>query len=176
MFFEQIATITRDHARTHLREYLDAVNALYADKVSLVLPKSFEVSSIVGGMAGVSRATLPAYAVDTYTKTLATDVEDLNTYLYGGHFMGLVGGENQRGVEKVVKRHGAAVEMFIREHKLMPHDDIYPFLIVEFIFNRIEFFGAASLEKEGRDFWIDGFRIDCSWRVSEIASGQHGEV
>lgn len=173
MFFEQIATFTRDHHKEHMREYLNVVSGLYASKVPLILPKSYEVSSLVGGLAGVSRQTLPAYSVDAYTKALATDTDDLNTYVYGGHFLGLVGGENQNGIEKLVKRHGAAVEMFVREHRYFPHDEA-PFMIVEFVFNRVEFFGAAAVEKDGKQFWIDGFRIDVGWRVSEQASDQHG--
>lgn len=175
MFHEPVATIIRDHARTHLRDYFDQVNAQFTDRVALVLPKSFETASLVGGVAGASRETLPAFALDVYDKRAAEDAADIWTYLYDARFLGLVGGQSSSSVEKATKRYAAAMEMFVRQHQhpMTVVGNTQPFLIAEFLHVRTSFFGAAQVSEQDIAYWIDGFQIDATITVSENGPSQH---
>lgn len=176
MFHEQIAIITRDHAREHMRDLLDRVNAQFDDKVSLPLPKSFDTASLVGGRAGVERSTTPSLALDCYDKQVSTDPISLWDYAYLGRFLGVIAAGSAEVAEKVTKRYAAAIEVFINEHLTMPHATA-PFTIIEMRFDHTTFFGAAMVpdpkNPQAAGYWFDGFQIDMHWLVSENGQFQH---
>jgi hypothetical protein len=153
------------------------------DPVDLPLPKSFEIASFVGGVAGLAgRNDFPALSIDAFTKTLSQTDENLYTYLYSGQITWMVGGDNAKVIEQVAKGYGAALEMYIRDHTYHPYAAAFnaaalPFSFVDFTFLRAEFFGAANVEldqKGSRKLWVDGGRIDMAWNISENGPGQHG--
>lgn len=178
MYFEYIAELTRDHIRTHLGAYLSDANTGHTKKTALVMPKSFEASSYVGGLLGVTRDTLPALAVNADNKEFSGSDEDLFVYLYTGQIAGMVTSGDALDVERQAKRYAALMELFVKEHLRLPHDDALPFRIIEFAFQRVTFFGAADIQEQStgkntNSYWIDGFLLDISWLVSEMGPGQH---
>lgn len=188
MYNTQIATITRDHFAEHLRDLLDLANAATGlPPVTLVMPKSLEVSSIVGGRTGVAgRETLPSVSIDSSGKqALGTTDHDLIEYVYAGQIMGLVSGSNAQEVEQICKCYSAATELFIIEHLNAPFADSFdesnlPFRITEFGFAGSARFGAANVADDQKGapassrYWVDGFRTEVYWKVSEMGYGQHG--
>lgn len=176
MFHEQIAIVTRDHARAHLKDYLDRINAQFDEKVNLPLPKTFDTASLVGGRAGVERNTTPALALDCYDKQAATDTMGLWDYAYLGRFLGVIAANSADTAEKVTKRYAAAIELYIKEHLHLPHATA-PFQVIEFQFDHGTFFGAAMVpdpnNPSSAGYWFDGFQIDCHWLVSENGPFQH---
>jgi hypothetical protein len=187
VFNHLVAGITRDHCREHLRDYLDEINALYSDRASLEMPKRMDIASLVGGVAGVSRETLPALAFDAPNKTFLgfdADHDDLFTYSYQGVISGMVAGADTETVERRAERTAAAVELFVRDHLRLPMPDTgpvppgsdWPFLIVEFAFVRSKRMGAGKVDDAGRPTWIDGFVVEVQWTTSENGARQHEET
>jgi hypothetical protein len=183
VFFAQIAALTRDHHRTHIREYLDLVNLTYDRPIALELPKQYDTTTILGGVVGVSRETLPAYTCFAFRKLLSSTNENLWTYQYEGRLNAMFAAATADQVEDITKRHQAATELFITRHGLIGQHlkDADPlsatnFLIVEMIFQSSAFFGAAQVKGSATDdaiYWIDGFQTDIVWTVSENGPGQH---
>lgn len=161
-----------------MRGVLDQINEQFTDKVSLPLPKTFDTASLVGGKAGVERATTPALALDCSDKQIATDTLNLWDYTYTGRFLGVISASSAEIAEKTTKRYAAAIELFVRNHLSLPHTSA-PFLIVEFGFDRETFFGAALVpdptNPKSSGYWFDGFQIDVHWNVSEGGPSQHAE-
>lgn len=178
MFHEDIAQITADHLREHIAVLLDGINARYPEATNLVVPKSVEVTSVVGGLFTQYDKILPQYGIDILTKELAPTSESVYTYLYSGQINGMVHGRSQDAVDKMTHRHGAAVEQFVREH-LTLHQVPEPFstkefTILEFDFAGIEWSGAEDLgEVEGVQIWLGAFSLNTLWLVSEEGPGQH---
>jgi hypothetical protein len=184
VFHRLVGSITRDHIREHLPTYLEQASALQDMAIRLPLPKSFEVASFVGGVAGVKdRNDFPALSIDAYSKTASSTNEDFYIYRYDGQITGMVASDNPETVEQLAKGYETALEMFIRDHVYEPVSASFnkasiPFKLLEFGYVRSEFFGAATVEPEqekgrNRRMWIDGFRIELAWLVSEDGAGQH---
>jgi hypothetical protein len=179
MFQEEVADLTADHLREHIRALLDEISAHYDDGVQLVTPKSIETDNLVGGVYSSKVGSMPAYAVDIINKTFAGESpEGLWIYAYDGHIAGIVSGSSEEVVNKSVKRHEAATELFVKRHEFM-HALESPkgqdFRLRELGFTGAAFSGAEMVDEENnRQTWIAGFRIDLLWLVSEFGPTQHG--
>lgn len=187
MFGEAIARITRDHCMEHLEVLLAAANALLEKPVTLQMPKTFDISSIVGGRTGVAgRETLPSLSIDAPTKAYEGITEDdLWEFVYTGQILGMVSARSVDEAENIAKCYIAAMEQFVRLHLHAPFSASFnesglTFSIVEFGWTRSNRFGAANLadtsegQRPGATYWVDGFRLDVFWRVSERGPEQHG--
>lgn len=178
MFQKQVATITRDHFRTHLREALDGINDQFAatDQVPLDLPKMFDTRSLVGGRAGLERNSTPALAIHCDTKALATDTSSMWDYVYSGKILGVFIANSADLVEDICERYGGAMEWLIRTHLHITHASAN-FQIVEMLFDQSQFFGAALVpdpkNPNSSGYWFDGFQIDLHWAVAENGPFQH---
>lgn len=171
MYQETLAKLTADHLREHIATYLTEISAEYNDNVTLVIPKSIEFASNVGGIAAEFDQILPAYVVDVLEKTRAADPDNLTLYDYAGHIAGMVSAGSMDTVDKLVKRHAEAVERFIKQH-LVLHLPVDPrFSMTQFVFLNSAGSGAEEVE-DGR--WLGAFRIECLWTLSEDAEFQHG--
>ena len=177
MYQEQLAKLTADHLRTHIKAYLDIVDAMFAgnDNVPLLVPKTIEPASLVGGMVTAFDKILPQYGIDVMGKQLAASDDSLWSYEYAGQINGLVHGGSQEAVDKLVKRHAAAVELFIRNHRVLHQEDNLQYRVVEFVFVASDFSGAEDLgEHDSGPIWLAGFSINVSWFTSEDGPNQHG--
>jgi hypothetical protein len=179
VYYEHVASLTRDHIRDHLRALLDEVNAESMNKVHLELPKGFEVSSILGGVVGMSRSSLPALAIDSASKQLAPDNDNVWTWLYNGQISGMVVADTPSLVETLSRRYAAAIEKFIKAHARSPFPaaydpTTYPFRVSGFGLSTIDLIGAANVPEGEQSIWVDGFRIEVAWKVIEEGPGQHG--
>ena len=178
MYGENVARYTADHLRTHIKDYLDEIAAEYAstNPVTLIVPKSIDVSSVVGGLIDSYDEILPQYGIDTLGKIPSQDDSALWSYEYPGQINGLIHGGSQEAVDLGIKRHERAIEQFIREHRLL-HNYVDPagdFSILEFVFATVDFSGAEDLTTNERSIWTAGFSVNCSWFTSESGPGQHG--
>lgn len=177
MFQEEIADLTADHLRTHIKAYLQAVQALHGGTIKLQVPKTIETANLVGGVYNTSTGKMPAYAIDVLNKTFAGNPENLWLYNYEGHIAGVVAGLDEKSVNLIIKRHEEAAEKFVREHlnlhglvSLIGSD----FTIIEFAFIGAAFSGAEELDTTNDvTTWIAGFRIDLNWIVSEPGPSNH---
>jgi hypothetical protein len=178
MYQEEIADLTAEHLRSHMQEYLDAVKAIYADKIEMTFPKAIETANLVGGVYNATQKAMPAYAVDIIDKVFTEHSDNLWLYQYNGHIAGVISASNEDSANKIVKRHEQATEMFVKRHdhfhqtaaKKVGND----FLIVGLGFTGAAFSGAEKIdEAENRETWIAGFRIDLVWIVSEDGPGDH---
>lgn len=176
MFHEQIAKQTADHLRTHIEGYLDEVNAWFPDdQIQLTVPKSIDVSSVVGGLFASFNEILPQYGIDISNKVFVPEGENLWTYQYTGQINGMLHGNSEQFVSKAIARHAAAVELFIKRHSVMHELETDQFTIVEMVWVDMIFSGAEDLgEVEGQQTWLAGFSIDLGWITSEQGPGQHG--
>jgi hypothetical protein len=177
MFHEQIAKLTADHLRTHIKVYLDSISAEYSgtDKVTLTVPKSIDPASVVGGLMTEFDQTLPQYGIDVLNKALGEDIEGLFTYNYFGQINGLVSSTSRDSVDKLCSRHARACETFIREHQLMHEQSNANFSVLAFAFVGIDFSGAENLGSiDDREVWVAGFSINVVWATSEDGAFQHG--
>lgn len=180
MYYEQIAKITREHIRAHLPAYLAQVNALYDRPIKLDLPQRFDIATLVGGSVGVSRKTLPAFAITAFERAFSNSDEDVWSYLYSGQISGMVAStDSAETVESIARRYAGALEMFINDHRERPvladwDPTDYPFRFKGLGYSRTEFFGAAVVEEGSVNLWIDGFRVDILWELIEAGPGQHG--
>jgi hypothetical protein len=174
MFFEQIGDYTRSHLRSHIRAYLLEQQTLHDDKIPLVMPKSIDLSSMVGGTIQVARDTLPQYAINVLSKSPSQIPEDYFAYNYPGQIMVLVGGRSAKDVDLLAMRHAAAIEKFAKEHPhLHQYSDADGFTLLHWIWNRTTFSGAMNLEGEtdsDGEFWVNGAQIDFTWTTSEMGS------
>lgn len=187
MYGDQIARITRDHCLAHLEALLDAANGLLDKPVTLIMPRTFDISSYVGGRTGVAgRETLPSLSIDAPNKVFAGVTEDnLWEFNYTGQVLGMVAARSGDEAESIAKCYVGAIETYINSHQHAPFDDTFnesglPFRIAEFGWTRSSRFGATNLAdasagaRAGSTFWTDGFRTDVFWTVSESGPGQHG--
>lgn len=174
MYQEQLAEITGTHLRSHIKAYLLDVGGDFSDGVPLLVPKRIEPASVVGGMISEFDSILPMYGIDVLGKTASQDDTALWSYEYAGQINGLVSSGSREAVDKLIKRHEAAVEMFIRDHRLMHQENNDRFSIIEFAFAGSDFSGAEDLgEHEGSQVWLAGFSINVSWFTSESGPDQH---
>lgn len=174
MYQEPIAKYTSDHLRSHIADYLVAVRASLAtpDTIKLVTPKSITAASAVGGlMADLGKLT-PMYAVEVGNKILGTGPENVIAYEYDGFITGLVMGNTKEEADKLMKRHAAACEMFVKSHEFLHLADLGDFAIIGLGFVSTEFTGAEKLPLEG-DGWLAAFTVNCLWVTSENGPGQH---
>lgn len=185
-FYRQIAQLTRDHMRDHMRELLDYAETQQDSPVKIPVPKRFDIATYVGGVVGITvtkRDDFPALALDALTRISAATNENVNAYRYDGQVTGMVTSDNPEVAERQAKGYLTAVDTFCAAHRLFPVPDpaVFPtldFTILEFVCLRSEHFGAARVEAEikgsTREVWVDGFRHELAWIVSEPGSGQHG--
>jgi hypothetical protein len=178
MYFEQIARLTAEHLNTHIAAYLQAIGTEFTgtDIATLIPPREIRVDSVVGGVFAAEIDELPLYAVDSLVKNIDPAGEDLYTYLYTGTIIGMVSGETSREVNQMIKRHEWAVEKFIREHLYLHMIQGTHFTITGFEFNGGSFSGGEQViddEDPTKLTWVDAFRIDVTWRVSEDGFSQH---
>ena len=178
MYQEEIANLTADHLRTHIEALLAATSSIYNDKVVLQNPKSIETANLVGGVYNAKPDEMPAYAVDIVSKAFAGDAQaSLWLYTYEGHIAGVVSGGSEATVNASVKRHEQSVEKFVKSHQ--HHHSIESalgndFRIVELGFSGAAFSGAELVEeRDDRQVWIAGFRIDLTWVISEEGPGDY---
>lgn len=181
MFHEDVGRITAEHLREHIEGYLAQINERYGDPVNLTVPKSIEVTSVVGGLFKDYDNILPQYGIDVLNKEESPSADNLWTYVYTGQINGMVHGTSDNIVDQMIHRHGAAVEQFVREHYTLHQDpaDLFnqarEFTITKFLFSNIEWSGAEDLgEVDGRQIWLGAFSLNCLWEVSENGPGQHG--
>lgn len=182
MFYEPLAKLTRAHFKSHLPAYWSLVNGYHDRQYNLVMPKRFDISSVVGGVVGVSRETLPALAIIAFERQFSSLDDDQWTYLYPGQLAGMVSATGPDGadeVEALARRWAGTFEMFLNEHRRAPLAADYDstgdgFRIKGFGYTRTEFFGAANVDEDEVRVWIDGFRIDFAWETIEAGPGQHG--
>ena len=171
----------------HLEAALAAANALLDKPVTVVMPKAFDISSMVGGRTGLAgRESLPSLSIDAAEKVFAGVTEDnLWEFVYSGELLGMVAARSADEAESIAKCYVAACETIINSHQRAPfsasfNEDALPFRITEFGWNRSTRFGAAQNtdtsegQRAGAMYWVDGFRTSVFWRVSEGGPGQHG--
>jgi hypothetical protein len=172
MYQEQLAKLTADHLRTHIKAYLAEIAAGFDAKnqVPLVVPKAIETASAVGGLIQDFDKILPRYGVDVFGKDAGATDDSLNSWVYSGQIVGVVHGSSQSSVDKIVKRHMAAVELFIARHRLLHLEKNNYYSILNFGFVANETSGAEAIG----DLWIAGFTFECIWITSEYEAFQHG--
>ena len=178
MFAEEIAKVTADHLRSHIEAYLTAVAAEFtgSEIVTLVVPKSITVASLVGGVIQQLPDTTPAYAVDCMNDSFAGIADDLYIYEYDGHISGLVAAGDEFTVNRMVKRHAKAVYNFINNHLFLHRDTTYQ---AKFTFHGMGFLDTVLSGSElvddtnNREIWIAGFRHNVLWTVSQDGPVQH---
>lgn len=175
MYHENLKKLTADHLRTHIKAYLTEVDAQYTGsaKINLVLPKSIDASSVVGGIVSEFQNTLPQYGIDISDKLMGQDTSGLWTYQYVGQINGLVNAGSQPSVDKLVDRHAQAVEMFIRRHMYLHKEKNAYFSIFEFDFEGISWSGAENVGGPDGDVWLAGFSANVSWYTSEDGPDDH---
>jgi len=177
MYHEQIAKLTADHLRTHIAAYLAEIEAEYlgTDKVTLVVPKSIDPASVVGGMMTEFDQILPQYGVDVLNKNLGAEIEGLFTYDYAGQINGIVSSTSRDSVDKLCSRHARAVEKFIKEHLFNLHSTDPNFTMIGIGFMGLDCSGAENLGTvNDREIWIAAFSINLIWATSEDTAMQHG--
>lgn len=177
MYQERIAKVIADHLRTHIKAYLAEVEGWYtADQTAtLVVPKAIDVAGQVGGVLADLDKNFPRYACDVLTKTEGGQDENLWLYTYTGHLAGIVSAGSESAVGSLVKRHSAAVELFIRRHYYMHQEENNQFSIMSLRFLDSDFSGAEEIQvgPKERPIWVDAFRIDFSVGTSEDGPDQH---
>lgn len=176
MYDEFISKYTADHLRTHINAYLSTVNNSLPTQIKLATPKSIESASVVGGLFTTFDEILPQYGIDIMGKTFIPEGRDLYTFEYLGQINGLVHAGSQQEVDKQVKRHSAAVELFVRNHQFLhQYVETNYFQLLEFTFLTVEWSGGEELpEVDGRSQWMAGFSMNVAWLLSEEGPGQHG--
>jgi hypothetical protein len=174
MFQKDIAKITADHLRTHIKVYLDQVNAAYDKLVTLEVPQTIDVASMAGGVMAVRLDKLPAYGVDCIGKAVAVTTDDLIEYQYDGHIAGTIVASDRDTADDLVKRHERAVETFIRDHQFLHQPQNLGFTLREMGFLSANFSGAL-LENvdDTKEIWLAGFVINLGWITSEDGPRQH---
>lgn len=174
MFQEDIADWTATHLRTHIEAYLDEVNGRFSIPATLVLPKSIESTSVVGGLISSYNEILPQYGIDCADKEFSEAIGDLYTYQYTGQINGMLHGTSRQAVDTAIKRHGAAVELFIKRHQFLHEYVTDDFSFLELAMGTVSFSGAEDLGVvDGRQLWLAAFSIDVAWFTSEAGPGQH---
>lgn len=176
MFQEQIAKITADHLRSHIEAYLGEINeeTTGTDKIILSIP-TVDTDSMAGGLLTTDIDKIPKYAVDCINKSLLSNDESLWLYQYEGAIAGLVAAESVQSVDKLVKRHGRAVEHFLKEHQFL-HSSVGGednFFIRELSYSSTTLSGAMEVEDGDNPIWVAGFSVDAFWAVSEDGPRQH---
>jgi hypothetical protein len=174
MFHEQIAKYTADHLRSHIEGYLVRINEQFTTPATLVVPKSIEPASVVGGMFTAFNEILPQYGIDIVGKNFDESIGDLNTFIYNGQINGMVNANSRAGVDTLALRHAAAVELFIKEHQFMHLYKTDDFSLLEVAFAGLDFSGAEEINTDDAQLWVAGFSIDLAWWTSEDAAMQHG--
>lgn len=176
MYQEDIARQTATHLRSHIKDYLDAISLEYTGDlaVPLIVPKRIDIASSVGGMINEFDQILPQYGIDVLGKSLSPDDASLWDYEYLGQINGLVHAGSREAVDLIIDRHARAVEVFIRQHRLLHKFQNNNFSIVEFVFAGVDFSGAEQISDETRTTWLAGFSMNCSWFTSEDSPDDHG--
>lgn len=178
MYQEEVAKLTATHLREHINDYLDELQRRYPDSVKMQYPKSVETDNLVGGVYNAKTDAMPAYAVDIISKAFAGQNNDgLWLYSYEGHVAGVVSGGDEAAVNALIKRHEQAAEMFVKRHEFMHQTESElenDFRLHELGFVGAAFSGAEEVsDRQDRQVWIAGFRIDLIWVVSEDGPSQH---
>lgn len=176
MFQEDLAKYTADHLRTHIEAYLEAVNARFtgAKKISLIVPKTIEVASVVGGTISEFQKLLPMYGIDVLNISEAQDSAALYTHEYDGQINGLISSSSRDIADGLIKRHANAVERYVRDHLFLHELKNDYFTVVNFQAGNLEFSGAEDLgEVEGKQIWLAAFSLNVVWFTSEDGPIQH---
>jgi len=179
MFQEEVAQLTADHLRLHLPDEFAVLQARYPDAIKLQFPKAIETANLVGGVYNAATGNMPAYAVDVISKAFDSVTPDgLWLFAYDGHIAGIVEANDEKSCNAIIKRHEQACEEFVRKHQFMHQVESVlgnDFSIVGLNFGGAAFSGAEMIEeKQSRQKWIAGFRIDLVWTTSEAGPDQHG--
>lgn len=178
MYQLDIADITADHLRGHIAAYLTRINASYDKPANLQVPQQIDTASMAGGVMAVRLDKLPAYAVDCIGKAVAGTSDNLIEFQYDGHIAGTILAPTKAEADILVKRHEAAVELFIREHMYLHQRHDTP-LSDKFMLREMGFvssnFSGALLEKpdDEREIWLAGFVINMLWVTSEDGPQDH---
>ena len=176
MYFEAIAELTCTHLRSHVEDYLEAISARYMgkDRVPLIVPKSIDATSVVGGMWTEFDNILPQYGVDVLGRSFSGVADNLFEYEYPGQINGMVHAMDEQTVDRICKRHCEAVERFIKEHQLMHQHTNDQFSIIELGHSETTLSGAEQINGEdNKTIWIAGFSVNVIWLVSEDGPSQH---
>lgn len=176
MYFEPIAELTADHLRTHIEAYLDEIATRYngKDRVPLVVPKSIEATSVVGGMWTEFDNILPQYGVDILGRTFSGVSDNLFEYEYPGQINGMVHALDELTVDRLCKRHCEAVERFIKEHQLMHQHTNNQFTVIEIGHSETTLSGAENIQGDNnKSIWVAGFSINIVYLISEDGPSQH---
>lgn len=176
MFQERLSIIIADHLRVHIGAYLEEVEGWFpGSKVAtLVVPKSINTAGQVGGVAKDLDKILPAYAVDILPKTFAgVSDENLFLYQYAGHIAGMARSGSEESVNRIIKRHYSAVELFVKRHWLLHKATNDQFTVVEMMFVDSDFSGSEPIEEGPKEQWVAAFRIDLQITTSEDSYFQH---
>lgn len=177
MYHEQIARYTADHLREHIAGYLAAIEAEFTSPelmVPLLVPKTIEPSSAVGGLIQDFDKILPEYGIDVLNKVPSQDDTALWSYEYLGQINGMVHGGSREAVDMLIGRHERAVENFILDHRLLHEHKTDNFSIIEFNFATTEWSGAEDLSTSEKSLWLAAFSTNVSWFTSERGPDQHG--
>lgn len=175
MFYESIASETANHLREHIKAYLDEISASFvgSEKLTLRVP-DISSATLVGGIMQAPIEQLPALGVDCVEKQQIDSNESLCYYQYTGAIAGLISGSSSSDVDKLAKRHAAAVEKFVRNHQFLHLLSTLDYTMREFLYVNTNFSGAIELDLEDeKPLWVDGFTMNVIWVVSEDNYRQH---
>jgi hypothetical protein len=178
MYQEELGIITTEHLRVHIGDYLDALEARYADGVKLQNPKTIEHANLVGGVYNAPLTGMPAYAVDITDKAFdgITD-SGLWQYTYNGHIACIINANDERSANTIIKRHEQATEMFVKAHQFMHQTEAQvagnDFSITGLGFVDAAFSGAEQVQDAAKTYWVAGFRVALIWIVSEDGPTDH---
>lgn len=177
MYQEPLANQTADHFRTHIESYLEEVNNLFPaeDRSTVRAPKTVETASLAGGVFAVEPEKLPAFAVDVNNKSIAAVSEDVYTYQYATQIAGVVTAQNQREVDRLVKRYEAATELFFKRHWMLHlyEPTGFDFSVLRLVFDNADFSGAEEITIGQQTQWIAGFTVAGFIVTSEGGPVQH---
>lgn len=148
---------------------------MFASPITLTNPKSISSASVVGGLFTSFNDILPQYGIDISNKIFVPEGPDLFTYQYVGQINGLIHAGSEQAADQVIKRHAAAVELFIRRHQYAHSYEVAQFKLIEMLFNDIEMSGAEDLGMvDGKQMWLSAFSMNLFWWTSEDGPSQHG--
>ena len=178
MFFEQIGEYTRAHLMTHLQAELAAEEDRHDDNIKLIMPKTMDVASMVGGVMQVARETLPQVAINILNKQSSPTAEDVYAYAYPGQMIVMVGGRDSDTVDKLGFRYASVFERLIKKHPHLHQESQDEFTLIGWVWNGTTFSGAMQLEREDSpvgELWTQAVGLTVSWITSEFGpSDQDG--
>ena len=178
MFYEQIGEYTRAHLMEHLPAELAAEEDRHDDTIKLVMPKTVDVASMVGGVMQVARDTLPQVAINILNKQASPTNDNLYAYAYPGQLITMVGGRDSDSVDKLAYRYGSVIERLVKLHPHLHQNQEDEFTLIGWLWNNSTFSGAMQLERPDSpvgELWVHAVGISVNWITSEFGpSDQDG--